>query len=243
VASVDVQKFCLFVDVKGYSTKGVTWTLDFFSIDGETADFNGVWDVLDEYLENTRFIGDDGNTYRIAITLVDSGWNTDYVYAFCARHYAGVYASKGVDYIRAGETFKLFDKGTLDRIGLPQAYHVNTTKLKDRISTSMGVAVWNSNEIQPPWFPNFPEDFRDDYFKMFEAENKVDEYDRKTNKYLRTIWKQKQGTANHGFDTYAYNLAALEIFANDFCRRGLELPGMDWTAFWEAIKGGTFIEP
>jgi phage terminase large subunit GpA-like protein len=77
---------------------------------------------------------------------------------------------------------------------------------------------------------------------MFEAENKVDEYDRKTNKYLRTIWKQKQGAANHAFDTYAYNLAALEIFANDFCRRGLGLPGMDWTAFWDAIKDGEFIE-
>jgi phage terminase large subunit GpA-like protein len=243
VASVDVQKYCLFVDVKGYSAKGVVWTLDFFSLDGETADFNGVWDALDEYLENTRFLGDDGRAYRIAITLVDSGWNTDYVYAFCARHYAGVYASKGVDYIKAGETFKIFDKGTLDRIGLPLAYHVNTTKLKDRISNSMGAAVWNTNEFQPPWYPNFPEDFRDDYFKMFEAENKVDEYDRKTNKYLRTIWKQKQGIPNHAFDTYAYNLAALEIFANDFCRRGLGLPAMDWTAFWDAIKDGEFIEP
>jgi phage terminase large subunit GpA-like protein len=221
--------------------RGAVWTLDFFPIDGDTEDFNGPWDKLDEYLENQRFIGDDGKIYRIAITLVDSGWNTDYVYAFAGRHYAGVYASKGVEYINAGETFKLFDKKTLERIGLPSAYHVNTTKLKDRISNSMGASLWNTQDFQPPWYPNFPEDFRDDYFAMFEAENRINEYDRKTNRYLRTIWKQKSGIPNHAFDTYAYNLAALEIFADDYCRRGLGLPGIDWTAFWETIKDGSFI--
>jgi len=242
-ASVDVQKYCLYVDIKGYSKRGATWTVDFFDIQGETEDFNGPWDELDDYLENKRFEGDDGRIYRVAITLVDSGWNTDYAYAFAGRHYAGVYASKGIDKLPNGETFKLFDKGTLDRIGLPQAYHINTTKLKDRISYCMNDSFWNSADYQPAWYPNFPEDFRDDYFAMFEAEQRIIERDKKTNKWIRTIWKQKSQAANHAFDTYAYNLAALEIFADDYCRRVLNLPANDWVAFWDDIKDGKFIEP
>jgi phage terminase large subunit GpA-like protein len=151
-----------------------------------------------------------------------------------------VYASKGTDYIKAGETYKLFDKNTLQRIGLPLAYHVNTTKLKDRISRSLNSLQWDEGIQQPTWYPNFPDDFRDDYFRMFEAENKVDEYDRKTNKYLRTVWKQRPGVDNHAFDTYVYNLAALEIFADDICRNELGVNFLDWNMFWEFAKSPMF---
>ena len=242
VASVDVQKERLFVDVKGYSTKGVTWTLDFFDIPGDTADFNGPWDELEAYIENKTFISDDGHVYKIRITMVDSGWNTQYVYAFASRYSSGIYACKGADYLRGGETYKPFDKATLDRIALQKAYHVNTGKMKDRISNSLSNAIWKTDELQPPWYANFPEDFRDDYFKQFEAENKVDEYDRKTDRYLRTIWKAKQGVPNHAFDTYNYNLAALEIFADGYCREMLGLPGLDWDLFWGDIKENPFYE-
>ena len=180
IASVDVQKDRLFVDVKGYSSKGVTWTIDFFDIPGDTADFNGPWDELERYIENQTFISDDGHKYKIQMTIVDSGWNTQYVYAFASRYSSGIYACKGADYLRWGETYRAFDKATLDRISLQRAYHINTGKMKDRISNSLSNAVWKADELQPPWYANFPEDFRDDYFKQFEAKNKVDEYDAKT---------------------------------------------------------------
>jgi hypothetical protein len=107
IASVDVQKDRLYVDVKGYSNRGVTWTLDF--------------DELENYLADKRFISDDGHVYKISQTIVDSGWNTDYVYAFASRYSSGIYACKGADYLRGGETYKYFDKGTLDRINLRRA--------------------------------------------------------------------------------------------------------------------------
>jgi phage terminase large subunit GpA-like protein len=240
VASVDVQKDRMYVDVKGYSARGVTWTLDFHEIKGETADLNGPWDELEKYIQNKRFISDDGHEYRIIATIIDSGWNTEYVYAFASRYNSGVYACKGVSYLRGGETYKLFDKGTLERIGLQRAYHINTGKMKDRISNSLTSAVWNTNELQPPWYANFPEDFHDDYFKQFEAENKVDEYDRKTERYLRTIWKARMGVANHAFDTYNYNMAILEILADAYCREYLGLLGVDWDLFWRDIKEKPF---
>ena len=216
---------------------------DFFSIDGDTEDFNGPWDELYKYIEETRFVGDDGKIYKIMITLVDSGRYTDYVYAFTGRYSVGVYPCKGAEYIKAGETYRIFDRSTLQRIGLPLAYHVNTTKMKDRISNSMSVLMWNEGQFQPDWYPNFPDDFRDDYFKMFEAETKVDIIDKLTNRYQKTIWKQRPGADNHAFDTYGYNMAGLEIFADAYCREFLGLPGLSWAHFWEEAKRGVFIEP
>jgi phage terminase large subunit GpA-like protein len=102
---------------------------------------------------------------------------------------------------------------------------------------------WNEKDFQPLWYPNFADDFRDDYFKQFEAEERVDVYDR-FDRYLKTIWKPKFGAANHAFDTYCYNLAALEIWANDWCRSGLGLEALDWPIFWESAKQGFFyVEP
>ena len=241
VCSVDVQKNNLFIDVKGYSAGGATWTIDCFSIDGDTAQFNGPWDELDDILRDRIYVGTDGKKYQISITLVDSGWNTEWVYGYAMRHGQGVYVCKGQDYVDGGATYKLFNQSTLKNIHLGQAFHVNTGKLKDRISNAFMGLAWNREEYQPSWFPNFPDDFRDDYFKQFEAEERVDVYDR-FDRYLKTIWKQKHGAANHYFDTYCYNLAALEIWANDYCRYALGLQALDWQAFWERAKEGVFYE-
>jgi phage terminase large subunit GpA-like protein len=241
VCSVDVQKSCLFVDVKGYSASGATWTIDCFSLDGDTATFNGPWDSLDDFIGNKIYLGTDGKQYHIAITLVDSGWNTEWVYAYAMRHGQGVYVCKGQDYIDGGETFKLFKQSTLKGIGLGQAFHINTGKLKDRISNAFMALQWNDQEFQPSWYPNFADDFRDDYFKQFESEERVDVYD-SFGRYRKTIWKPKHGAANHFFDTYCYNLAALEIWANDWCRQAMGLQALDWPAFWENAKEGYFYD-
>lgn len=238
--SVDVQKDCLYVDVKGYSARGVTWTLDFFRLDGNTDCYDGVWNDLANFIDNAIFDSDDGKFYRIAATFVDSGHYTDKVYAFCARFARGVYAIKGTDWLNGGETFRPFAKETRRLIGLDLAFMVNTTKLKDRISMMMNVMQWDEETLQPDWYANFPDDFRDDYFRMFEAESKVEVYDKNTNKFLRTYWKAKEGADNHAFDTYVYNLAALEVFASEICTAELGLGCLSWEAFWDFAKGGAF---
>jgi phage terminase large subunit GpA-like protein len=241
VCSVDVQKNNLFVDVKGYSMGGVTWTLDFFEIAGDTATFNGPWDLLDDYIGNKIFIGTDKKTYHIEMTLVDSGWNTEWVYAYALRHGKGVYVCKGKDRLEGSATFKLFNQSTLKGIGLGQAYHINTVKMKDRIANAFMNLPWNERDFQPSWYPNFADDFRDDYFKQFEAEDRVDEYDQ-YGRWMRTIWRPKHNAPNHAFDTYGYNLAALEIYATDVCRHVLHVEALDWDLFWAAAKEGIFYD-
>ena len=100
----------------------------------------------------------------------------------------------------------------------------------------MNRLFWNDGQVQPAWYPNFPEDFGDDYFKMYEAEEKVEVVDKWTGKYLKTIWRQKFGADNHAFDTRVYNKGALEIFADDICRHELGFRSLDWAAFWAYAK-------
>jgi phage terminase large subunit GpA-like protein len=241
-ASVDVQQKNLFVDVKGYSDGGSTWTLDFFSIPGETEQFNGPWDKLDEYISDTRFIGTDGKVYRIQTTLVDSGYYTNYVYEFVNRHPFGIYACKGRDWIKTGETYELFSPKALQHLGMDQVFHINTGKLKDKISALFSMTFWETGQFQPSWYPNFPEDFRDDYFKMFAAETRNIVKFKDSDTVARVAWRQKFGQDNHAFDTYVYNLAALEIAAEYYCKNELFLPALNWRAFWEAAKTGAFYE-
>ncbi|MCL2093795.1 MAG: phage terminase large subunit family protein [Treponema sp.] len=241
-ASVDVQNDRLFVDVKGYSVGGVTWTLEFIELEGNTADFNGVWDRLDTIISDKRYIGTDGKVYRIQITMIDSGHNTEYVYEYVKRHSGGVFACKGKDYLINGETYQFFSPSAQEKIGFRNALHISTGKLKDKISNAMTSSFWVTGQPQPWWYPNFREDARDDYFKQFEAESREEKRDAITKQFRGYIWKQKFGQDNHALDCYVYNLAALELAAEYWCKEHLGLPTLDWTAFWELAKQGEFYQ-
>ncbi|MDR2052874.1 MAG: phage terminase large subunit family protein [Treponema sp.] len=240
VASVDVQEDCLYVDVKGYSAGGVTWTLEFIELKGNTAEFNGVWDQLDAIIGDKRYIGTDGKVYRIQITIVDSGHNTDYVYEYVKRHYKGVYACKGRDTLAAGETYQFFSPAAVEKIGFQNALHINTFKLKDKISAALTSSFWITGQSQPAWYPNFREDSRDDYFRQFESEVKKEQRNTVTKQFIKIIWEKKFGAENHALDTYVYNLAALELLAEGWCKEYLGLPALDWSAFWDLAKKGEF---
>ena len=236
VASVDVQKNGLYLDIVGYTERGCNFSIDFKWIEGATEQFGGPWNVLSDIFSNGVFFDEEGREYKIMIMLVDSGHYTSWVYAFVAQFRAGVYACKGQEWIKDGQVYQLFAPATLKQIGLPLAYHINTGALKDRIANEMNRLFWNDGQVQPAWYPNFPEDFGDDYFKMYEAEEKVEVVDKWTGKYLKTIWRQKFGADNHAFDTRVYNKGALEIFADDICRHELGMKFLDWQMFWTYAK-------
>ena len=222
VASVDVKKTRLYVDVKGYSANGATWTLEYIKIKGNTDDFSGVWDRLDTILGNKRYIGTDGKVYRIQITMIGYSYNPDYVYEYVKKRSSGVFAIKGREFLASGETYQFFSPSAQKKIGLANALHVSTGKLKDRISDVITSSFWIPGQPQPPWYPNFREDCCDKYFKQFKAGR----------------YEKKQDIP--ALDCYAYNLAALELAAEFWCREHLSLPTLDWAAFWELAKSGEF---
>lgn len=244
VAAVDVQDDRLIVDVKAFADKGATFTIDFFEIKGSTESVrNSCFVELDKFICEKQYITESGKKYRITITFIDSGWGkrTDVVYAFCQNYTAGVYAIKGEEYIPGGIIFRMMKKETLEKAGLGAALTINTTILKDRISNILNNLIWNTGEYQPAWYPNFPENLYDDYFKQFEAEMKVDVIDKITKKWKKSIWKIiSEGSDNHALDLYVYCLAALEFLADYTCRNILEMPLLSWPDFWSYCKKGIY---
>lgn len=242
LATVDVQKNNLFVDITGFTHGGRWYKIDFFSLDGVTEDRNSEsWKALDDLICNKIYTDDDGRQYRISSTFIDSGRYTEYITYFCSQFSSGVYPIKGERYNTVGLTFRMMSKKVLESYGVPAAYLLHTTALKDRISYQMKHLEWHTGKHQPEWYPNFPEDLRDDYFKQFEAETKVVEYDKLTNKYKGSFWKQRHsGAENHAFDTAGYTLANYEMMADLVCREYLELDALDWGAFWEYAEDPIF---
>jgi len=237
--AVDVQGDRIIVHPIAWTPGGQSWTLDFFGIDGDVTNVKSdLWKQLEKFIDEKIYIGENNKAYRITATFIDSGWGkwTDIVYQFCSQYSAGVYPVKGEAVIKTGLTYKIFSKDLLDKAGLSEGYLINTTKIKDRISRYLTLLQWDTGQNQPDWYPNFPENLGDDFFRMFEAEHRVNEYEKKTNRFLRTIWKQDAGKENHAFDTFGYNLAALELIADRVCRDELKLFVLSWKDFWNYTK-------
>jgi len=193
-------------------------------------------------LGDKRYVGTDNKVYKIAAAMIDTGYNATYVYAFLENHSDGVFGCKGKDYLSHGETYQWFSPAATQRIGGLNVLHVSTGKLKDIISNAMTASFWDREHPQPWWYPNFREDFGDDYFKQFEAESRKEVREAVSKRFLRYAWVQKFGQDNHAFDTYVYNLACLELIAEGWCKQHLGLPTLDWVAFWENAKHGEFYE-
>jgi phage terminase large subunit GpA-like protein len=240
---IDVSGDRVYVDTKAWTQGGQSWTIDFFEIEGDIkSEKSDLWNEVDKYITEKTYSGENGKQYKIISTFIDSGWgkHTDVVYEFCKQYSNGVYAIKGDEYIPGGLTYKMFSKKILEEEGLSAAYHINTTKLKDRVSRYMSILQWDTGQKQPDWYPNFPENLGDEFFRMFEAEYRVEERDKVTKQFRRIRWKQVEGADNHALDTYVYHLAELELIAYRTCREILKLEVLSWSDFWEYCKTGAF---
>ena len=235
-AAIDVQKATneLLVDIKGWCTKGRSYTVDFRSLPAEN-NVNDItdrcWRELEKIVETETWVAEDGRAYRISITVVDSGWATDTVYEFCKQYFSGVYAIKGEQYIAGGISYRQMSKEMRERTGLDNAFNLNTTSLKRRVSRALR-AEWMTGEQQPDWYMNFPEDLRDDFFQQFTAEYLAEKRDKVTGKFKGFEWRNVQGRPNHAFDTAGYNMAAIEMIAESACKHELELRALDWDKYW-----------
>lgn len=244
IVSVDVQKFCIYVDIKGYTLGGRSYTIDWREINGDPQDLNDpCWQALSDIIEFETWIADDEKKYKIQTTFIDAAWgdSTSTVYEFCAQYSVGVYSQIGERYLTGGLTIKSATKEVIKKAGC-MVYKTNTTLLKDRLAKTLR-QDWESGEKQPFWRPNFPDDFRDDYFRQFESESKMPLIDSKTKRPTRQfVWNQIGHRENHAWDTFIYNWAALEQFAETVCLSerfddngneiGLELETLNWQAFW-----------
>jgi phage terminase large subunit GpA-like protein len=237
--AVDVHKDCLKVGVFGWARDRRGFLVEYQTLEGDTEQLDdaGTWGALREIIEHRIWKASDGKSYRIALTLIDSGYNTDHVYNFCAEYQGGVFPIKGQAVSPKSARVPQFSpfrtpSGT-------EGYGITVDLYKDRWSASLR-REWSGQGHQPTGHFNAPCDATDKQLKELTAETKVPKLDKATGK-TGYVWHRTAGVANELWDLLVYSNAALDLLAWNFSEIQ-EFEAIEWLLFWQHCEGGAFFE-
>jgi len=233
-AGADVHKNNISVEVKGWCVNSCSYSIDWLIFEGDTENLQSpAWEKFRDLIENGRWVADDGKIYNINLTLIDASYRTDEVYRFCAPYGDGLYPIMGRDMPPKNASLRQFSSYT--KQGLT-AYNVTVTIYKDRIAGWLR-RDWAAGEKQPFGYPNFPQDYRDDYFRQFEAEEKREKVISRAKNLRGFVWqKRKESLPNHAWDCFIYNAAGLDMLCYQINLRELGQDRIDYLAFWQYIE-------
>lgn len=232
--SVDVHKDNLAVGVWGWCRDRRAVLVDYWRFvgDAEQLDDADTWGRLRQLIEHKEYLADDGRKYRLALTLIDSGYRSDDVYRFAAEYASGVYPVRGRGESPKASVVKEFSAFTTT-LGTT-AYGITVDLYKDRWSTALRRS-WDGVELQPETFFNAPRDISDKQLKELTAETKVERIDQRTKQRVGWEWKRPSGAPNELWDLLVYANAALELVAWNVCIGQLERPNIYWPEFYELL--------
>ena len=213
--AADVQGDGIYVEKLGWGRLEKSWMLDAAFLPGATdVAHEGAWRLLDAYTERpNRFAG--GLMVPTDVTLVDAGFNTDAVKAFCARRPRRL-ATKGVD----GWVKPLFgDQVRVQRKeGRTQAWGAHQigtypAKLKFygflRATLKAAAAAANGETTEETrGFCRFGREAGRAYFEQVTAEHCVIKI---RNGQPVRVWDRKAGQENHWLDCRVGNIAAADF--------------------------------
>lgn len=189
----------------------------------EEDDLN-VWSYIENELLFKSYHTDDGREMQIGQVLLDSGYFPQYVYKFVEKYPGLCYAIKGKDkdkYVKPTLDTKLFKLSKEH----PLLYLLEVDKIKDIVSDMLSLD-WdkNSETMQPYGYVNYPTpNYQDgkytvDFFKQLTVEEKEIQMDDNTGEVKTWKWVNKNKKANHFWDCIVYNIAAREIFMQNFIK-------------------------
>lgn len=232
--AVDVHKENLAVAVMGWCRDRRAILIDYWRFNGDTErlDDPDTWGRLRHLIEAQVYTADDGRKYRVALTLIDSGYRADDVYQFASEYAAGVYPIRGRDVPPKASVIKEFSSFTTP-LGTT-AYGITVDIYKDRWSAALRRG-WDGVEIQPETFFNAPLDVTDKQLKELTTETKVERIDARTKQRVGWEWRRPSGAANELWDLLVYNNAALELVAWNICIGQLERPTIYWPEFYDLL--------
>jgi phage terminase large subunit GpA-like protein len=233
--AVDVHKRNLGVSVFGWCRGRRALLLDYWRFEGNTEDPDDrpTWGRLQELLLAPEYgVADDGYHYRIELTLIDSGYQTDHVYQFCDRFGGGVFPIRGRSSPPKNAAIKEFWSYPISDRMIGWAASVDL--YKDRWSASLRRS-WDGASVQPEGFFNAPLDATDAQLRELQVEVKRENVDKVTGK--RSVeWFRPGGADNTIWDTLIYNNVALDIAAFHYCIKQMGRDSIDWEAFWSSIE-------
>lgn len=243
--AVDVHKNNLAVKVTGWAKGHRSFTIDYWRLEGDvTTPGSDPWRELTELIVSKRYISDDGKSYPIAITLVDSGYEQDLVMSYClqVQENYGVTALpiKGIDGAQKGamvEEFKMRDS----KMGIT-AFNVNVDFYKDRWYAQLK-RPWIESEKMHEYCFNTPTDVTEEQLRELTKETKVPDFNKTTNVFKGFKWHRPSGASNEYWDLLIYNNAAIDIVAWDLIMRQGERDHVDWDEFWQFCETGDNGKP
>jgi phage terminase large subunit GpA-like protein len=235
---VDVHKSFLAVSVMGWTKDACCYVVDYWRYEvGNDEDdcseiSSPVWGRLRELIEETEYEADDGKKYRIAMTLIDSGYANDTVVGFCAAYASGVYPILGRDRPAKHAKIKEFDEFTT--VAGTIGYKITVDHYKDRLAPVLRREWVEDSGIQKPYHFNAPVDIEDRQLKELTKETRREKTDEKG--VTTYFWHRPGNARNELWDLLVYGNAAVEIMACAICIQQFELETVDWDRFWEYLE-------
>jgi terminase, large subunit len=213
---VDVQKDRWIYEVVGWGAGKESWSVDAGIIPGDTSN-EAEWAKLDELLART-YPGAGGVTHAVRIMAVDSGYNTNTVYAWARRHVGRVIAIKGMASARtllgAPTPVDVTLGGRRVARGC-KMWPVGVDVAKSELYGWLRLARPEPGAPFPPGWMHFPE-YGPDYFKQLTAEQLV--LRRDTRGFAHYEWNVIPGRENHFLDARVYARAAAALAGLDRMR-------------------------
>jgi phage terminase large subunit GpA-like protein len=196
----DIQKNRIEAQVVAYSHDYEMWVVDYKIIYGNTGQIQ-VWNDFDKYLQ-TKFSTHSGRNMTIACTTIDSGFQTQMVYAFTKNKKGRrIFAIKGQSQSGKSVVGKPTKVGKENSILYPVGSDTAKEVIYSRLASEYGYSTLH-----------FPSTVDEEYFKQLTAEQRFVKFvkGRKT-----LYWKQIR-ERNEALDTICYSLAACYILNPNF---------------------------
>jgi phage terminase large subunit GpA-like protein len=230
--TVDVHLHNLAVAVWGVTVGGNTWLVDYKRLVDETEIGCGdiespTWGEVRRMIDEQEYTADDGKKYRLAITLIDSGYSESTVSDFTSEWDTGVYpiVGRSSSAVRINE-FREFTTGSGK-----QGYMIDVDYYKDRLAPVLRRDWTPQHGDQGRYQLNTPIDTTDKELKELTREYKREK--RLPNGTTKRYWYRPHGADNELWDLLVYANGALDILANLACTQNLELEETDFQSFWE----------
>jgi phage terminase large subunit GpA-like protein len=190
--TVDVQKNGLYYTVRGWGADLESWLVDYGKLDGRT-DGDTVWELLEGF-KDLHYAG-----LPIDRCFIDSGYRTQFVYAFCRKYRTWAFPTKG--------------KATIDATPLQKSRLDVATTTGKRLAGGLGLWMINTDYFKrwvherierDPTLPggfHLPEDASADYCKQLVSEARI------VKPSGKIVWA-KIYRDNHYFDCEVLQVAA-----------------------------------
>ena len=191
---IDVQLDHFWFSVRAWGPHLTSWLVDYGRVE--------TWADLETVI-NRNYADENGEIRNVNLACIDSGYNTDDVYAFCAAHMDVAVPTKGSSTtLKSRYSVTVLDKQQAG-FGL-RLYIMDPNQMKNFIASRMTIDAG----ARGSW--NVCRDVEREYADQICAEQRVEKKDKKG--HVSTVWEKiSSHAANHLLDCETNNTLAAEI--------------------------------